>query len=336
MRVPGAWVGVDVLTTRLRREARIARDGADSRLSRSDIMVHSAAGERVARVLTRCASMLGFDVEGERLWADMVADLFDGPYDDRTADDAKMALRAHWVKAPDGMPVGLVLWLAPGPVLPRPVYNSWILDLDAVTTSSAGDDLAMLGTDRQAGEPRPIRDLLRFANADDVPRFLALYWDAATGTKGLAAEAIWSIHPPGAPGWVHFWSAAHPGIGPTERSVYGMSLQLVRRPEPVVATLRHIVQFTRHTLILVDAERRITLHTEGVLREELRDSNIVELLEDLQIARIVSGSQTSVEATVTINDRRYEATAWPLPSVQSKPVQPAAIVLRPVEDGAVS
>ncbi|WP_194837717.1 hypothetical protein [Nocardia sp. XZ_19_369] len=305
-------------------------------MSRSDIVVHSADGERVARVLTRCASTLGFDLEGEQFWAGMVADLFDGPYEDRAADDAGIALRAHWVTAPDGEPIGLVVWLAPGAVTPRPVYNSWILDLDAVTTSSAGDNLAILGTDRKVGEPRPIHDLLRYANADDVPRFLALYWDAATGTQGLAAEAIWSIQPPGAPDWMHFWSAAHAGVGPTERTVYGMSLQLARRPEPVVSTLRHIVQFTRSSLILVDAERRVTLHTEGVLRAELCDSNIANLLDELQIGRIVSGPETSVEAIVTINGRRYQASAWPLPSVQHKPVRPAAIVIRPVDSDSAA
>lgn len=331
MRVPGVWIGCDVIATRLRRETRLQRSGEAHRLRRSDIVVHSAAGQRVARVLTRCANTLGFDIDGERFWAEMVADLFDGPCEDRTADDAGIALRAHWVTAPDGEPVGLIVWLAPGSVPPRPIYNSWILDLDAVTTSSAGDDLAMLGTDRKVGEPRPIRDLLQYANADDVPKFLALYWDAATGTKGLAAEAIWSIQTPGAPDWVHFWSVAHAGVGPTDRSVYGMSLQLASRPEPVVSTLRHIVQFTRSSLILVDAERRVTLHIAGALRAELCDSNIANLLDELQIARIISGPQTSVEAIVTINGRQYEASAWPLPSAQHKPVRPAAIVIRAVE-----
>jgi hypothetical protein len=38
---------------------------------------------------------------------------------------------------------------------------------------------------------------------------------------------------------------------------------------------------------------------------------------------------------VSIAGREYDATAWPLPSVQQKPVRPAAIVIQAPADDIV-
>ncbi|MGW5569759.1 hypothetical protein ACWEVD_01045 [Nocardia thailandica] len=332
MRLAQTWIGVDVIATRYRGR----------------IVVHSSGGQRSNAVLKRIAPQLGLDRDGEALLTNMInaelAPIFeawDSPdYDplalglsDQARTEGNLEWRTHWVPAPDGQPVGLIVWLAEGPVPAPPVYNSWILDLDAVTTQSGGDNIALIGTDRQVGEPRPIRDLLQWVNAIDAAGFLGLYWDAATAPKGTVAEAPWSVKPPGATDWVHFWSAAHAGLGPTDRTVYGMSVQLTER-SGIDITLRQIAQFGRNTLILFDSDQLFVVHAAGALRDALGDENIADLVGQVHHRDLGTGS---VELVVTIDGHRYEASAWHLPSVQRKPGRPAAIALRPLDDdGAVA
>ncbi|MGW6728772.1 hypothetical protein ACWF9G_22970 [Nocardia sp. NPDC055029] len=304
--------------------------------------MHSAAGTRVARLLNR-SDELKIDFTGERLLTGMieaelapVLEAMDRPdYDpaqlrlvDLTATDQGLEFRTHWVCAPDGQPVGLIVWLAPGPVTPRPTYNSWILDVDAVTTQSGGDDLAIIGDGRKPGQPRPIRDLLRYVNADDAPNFLGLYWDSRTGEKGLLAEAMWSIHPPGAPDWVHFWSSAVAGGGPATGTVYGLSVRMPHRE--LNATMGNMVD-PLSTLVLVDAHERFTLHTAGALRDDLSDHHITDVLDQVQRTPVQG---PAMQLAVTINERDYHARVWALPSSQKgRPMKPTAILLRPAVYG---
>ncbi|MBF6476361.1 MULTISPECIES: hypothetical protein [Nocardia] len=355
MRLARTWIGVDITGTRARGD-----------VSNGKIVIHSAMGRRQNRLIRRwtdrvneeqkrATGTVAIDDEGRNLLTGLIADqlapvfahLDNGtsPGDlelvDRADTLGDLHWRAHWITAPDSYPVGLIVWLAPGPVPARPIYNSWILDLEAMTTSSAGDDLSILGTDRKIGEPRPIRDLLAYANAGDVPNFLALYWDASTAPKGTLAEAMWSIKTPSAANWVHFLSSAHSGIGPTDTTVYGLTAQLPARPEGLDLTLRQTTRFSGTSLILIDAERQVVLHASGVLRDELDTQRIGELIEQTHLTQWLDGSSSTAtdttwfEGKVSIAGREYDATAWPLPSVQQKPVRPAAIVIQAPADDIV-
>ncbi|MFB7837845.1 hypothetical protein ACWIGW_44555 [Nocardia brasiliensis] len=356
MRLIRTWIGVDVTATRIRGD-----------ISSGKIVIHSALGRRQNRLIRRWTDRVNeeelragrdvaIDDEGRNLLAGLIADQLApvfaqldnhvGPGDLEFADRADalggLQWRAHWIVAPDGYPVGLVVWLAPGPVADRPVYNSWIMDLDAVTTRSGGDDLSIIGTDRRPGEARPIRDLLAHANAADVNGFLALYWDASTAPKGTLAETMWSIKTPSATTWVHFLSTAYSGIGPSEATVYGLSAQLPTRPEGLDLTLRQMTRVPETSLVLIDAERQVVLHAAGALRDELDALRIAELIEQTQLSRWLDGSSSATtdspwfEGMVSIAGRDYYATAWPLPSVQQKPVRPAAIMLQPHHDNAMA
>ncbi|MFI7524492.1 hypothetical protein [Nocardia salmonicida] len=296
---------------------------------------------RVARLLRR-SNELDIDYDGEKLLTGLIYDCLDPVYkamdspdydptkltlEDRESTEQGIEFRTHWVAAPDGQPVGLIVWLAPGPVAARPVYNSWILDHSEFTTVSAGDNLSIIGDGRVQGQPRPIRDLLRYANAEDAANFLALVWDLRTGDEGLLGEAMWSIYPPGAQNWVHFFSSANVGCCPHTDSVYGMSVQMpCREFDPTMGAM----VAPNSTLVLVDPDRRITIHATGDLREELRDHHITTVL-DLTLGR-TTGHEMSVDAVVTINGRDYHARVWVLPSIQRRPIKPTAILLRPASD----
>lgn len=356
MRLVRTWIGVDVTATRIRGD-----------ISSGKIVIHSAMGRRQNRLLRRWtdrvneeelrgAGTVAIDDEGRNLLAGLISDQLapvfaqldnhispgDLEYVDRADALGDLQWRAHWIAAPDGYPVGLVVWLAPGPVTERPVYNSWIMDLEAVATRSAGDDLSIIGTDRKVGEPRPIRDLLAFANAADVNNFLALYWDASTAPKGTLAEAMWSIKTPSATDWIHFLSSAYSGIGPTETTVYGLSAQLPARPEGLDLTLRQMTRFHGTSLVLIDAERQVVLHAAGALRDELDAHRIADLIEQTHLTQWLDGSSSTAtdspwfEGKVSIAGADYYATAWPLPSVQHKPVRPAAIMIQPHHDNAMA
>lgn len=347
MRLVRTWIGVDIIATRVRGD-----------IGRGKIVVHSAMGRRQNRVLGRWASKINenagqllVDLEGEQLLAGVLKDRLEPVFarlDEPGFDPSNLVLvdeserkgdiewRSHWVTAPDGFPVAYVVWLAPGPIEPRPVYNSWVLDLDEVTTRSAGDDLSIIGSDRKVGEARPIYDLLQWANAADAPNFLGLYWDACTAPKGTISDAQWSIRPPDAAEWVHFLSTAHAGIGPTDRSVYGLSVRLPARPGGLDLSLRQLSVFSNSSLILVDADRQFVLHSSGAVRDELGDQRIAELVGEAHLAECIAGWDQAggLEATVTVNGRDYDVMTLPLPSVQSKPVRPAAILVRSVRDRA--
>ncbi|WP_378733338.1 hypothetical protein [Nocardia brasiliensis] len=314
MQLPRCWIGIDVVGTHLQGE----------------IVVHSVAGRRAARPLRRIAYEIGLKSRGaEQLFKGVVTDLLGRPATDHTATEAGLECRSHWIKAPDGTPLGLIVWLAEPPPLPPPVYNAWILDLDRVTTRSSGDDLSLIGDGRKAGEERPIRDLLCRVNPDDAPAFLSLYYDALTGEKGLLAEAMWSVRAPTEDQWIHFWSAAHVGgIGTPDdsgRSLYGLTMRLDSRE--LDTRLGTVVAFTNSTLLMVDADHRVPLATTGELAP--MDAVLIgQVLDQIDLDQVIASRDNAIERDIWLTGRPYRAKAFRLPTAQKRPVHPVAIVLR--------
>jgi hypothetical protein len=318
MQLPRCWFGVDIIATLLRR---------------NEIFIHSANGQRVNRPLRRVASRLGFDRRGEHLFTGVVKDVLAGPDVDCIRSEGGLECHTHWIKAPDGTAVGLVIWLATPPVEPRPVYNSWILDLQEVATRSGGDNLSLIGTDRLPGENRPIRDLLRHMNPDDAGEFLTLHYDATTGPEGTIAEASWSVRP--ADHWVHFWSTAN-AVGAADssrRTVYGLTTQLsYRQLDTRMGTL---VRYTGATLLMVDVHNMVTVTTSGELTSVLDDDRILaQVIDQIDPDRIPATSGTAVEQVITIEAERFAATAFAVTSTQKRPNIPIALLLVPIGDAA--
>ncbi|MCU1641490.1 MAG: hypothetical protein JWN03_1765 [Nocardia sp.] len=270
---------------------------------------------------------LGFNKEGRVLFEQLVQEvLASGRHKDRQSTAGSLEFRTHWVLTPDDVPVGLVVWLGPGPVPPRPAYNSWIMDLDTVETSSAGDDLASIGDGRRVGEYRPIRDLLKFMNPDDVQAFLSLYYDARTGPKGTRAEAYWSVLPAGTDHFTHFWSSAMVVESGT-RFVHGITVKLAHREYTPQSTRGMIIG--GGTLVIVDPGTRVPVTVWGKLTDMLSDDCVVaELLSQLDIDRISTDASALIEDTVTLGGAgRYHASAFLMPTSQKRPVHPLAIML---------
>jgi hypothetical protein len=317
MRLPKIWIGVDVLGTQLK----------------GTIVMNSAGGQRMPGRFRKEGKNLGFDRDGEALWTELVTRELEANHgrEDKTLSTGGVEFHTHWIIAPDQTPVGLVVWLAEGPVAPRPVYNSWILDLERVTTRSGGDDLASIGDGRQVGEERPIRDLLRWTNPSDAPRFLALYYDALTGDESTVAEARWSVRPNDIGPWTHFWSAARVRFpDDSGRTVYGLTMKLSDRTDldRSLGTYRRI---TGATMLIIDAERRVPISNTGPLAP-LTEEQIRYVLEQVDLALILDAADE--EQVIWLGDTKYLVSGFPLPTVQRRPVTPAAIILVPAQQTA--
>ncbi|MFJ4654088.1 hypothetical protein ACIP5Y_22715 [Nocardia sp. NPDC088792] len=317
MRFPKTWICVDVLATRL---------------ARGDIVLHSAGGLRVAKKLRREGMALGFNLDARVLFEGLVEDaLASGVHADRESTRDGIEYRAHWMLTPDQVPVGLVVWLGPGPVPPRPTYNTWILDIEAVATASAGDDLSSIGDGRAVGEYRPIRDLLQFMNPDDVQEFLSLYYAARTGPKGTRAEAYWSLLPTGAAGFTHFWSSAMV-VEPDATHVHGLTVKLPSRDYLSQSTRAMITAGS--TLVIVDPGTRVTVTVWGKLRAMFADDRVVrDLLGQLDLDAISAARSALIGTTVTLAGAVFHASAFLMPTEGRKPVRPLAVMLY-AADGA--
>ncbi|MGV9678858.1 hypothetical protein ACWDSJ_26550 [Nocardia sp. NPDC003482] len=314
MQLPRCWFGVDVLAS----------------LSREKVIIHSADGQRVARPLRRVANRLGFDRQGEELFGAVVQDVLAGPPVDAVRSEGGLCCHTHWVTAPDGMAVGLVIWLAAPPVGVRPVYNSWILDVHKAATRSGGDDLSLIGTDRRVGEERAIRDLLRHMNPEDAGEFVSLHYDAQTGKEGTFAEAFWSVRPDDR--WVHFWSTAFL-LGTAEErgsTVYGLTAQL--RDRRIDTRLGTLVRYTNATLLMVDARTRVAITATGDLAPEFEDERLLnQVLQQIDTDRVLAAAPDStVEQTVSVDGERFRAAVFSVTSAQKESGAPVGVLLVPL------
>lgn len=323
MQLPRRWFSVDVIATLLHEQ----------------IVIHSSDGHRVARPLRRVASQLGFDRQGEALFTGVVNDLLAGPQVDHVRADGGIECHTHWIEAPDGQAVGLVVWIAAPPTTPRPDYNSWILDLRKVATRSGGDNLGIIGDGRQAGEERAIRHLLRNMIPDDAGEFLALYYGAQDGKEGRLTEATWSVRRPDDPTrWVHFWSTttALGAHGGDNRTVYGLTAQL--RHREMDTRMGTLVQYTHSTLLMVDARTGFTVTTTGELAPAFdSDEQLLRrVIEQIDLHRVAPAAahETVVEQTISIDGDRYNVASFAVPNPRQTADAPVAILLVPANSKA--
>ncbi|WP_345496840.1 hypothetical protein [Nocardia callitridis] len=310
MDLPNRWICIDVLATQLHGE----------------IIVHSVDTERVARPLRRIArkSWCRFDFRGENLFTEVATDVLRrAEHVDHVATEGGFECRTHWIVAPDSTAVGLLIWLAPAPVTAMPVFNAWVLDLETITTRSNGDGLDLIGDGRRAGEERPLRDLLTGINPDDTAGFLSLSYDALTAQTGTLAESVWSIKPHRE--WVHFWSAARVGVIDTSRrTVHGLTLRLPHRELDL--NLGRLVDIAQGTVLIVDVDRRAPLATGGMLAP-LSTAQIDTILDQIDFAPVVAAPMDTAVTQITFAGSTFRASSFALPTVQNRPVHPAAVVL---------
>ncbi|MFI5779787.1 hypothetical protein [Nocardia sp. NPDC051570] len=288
----------------------------------------------MARRLRRVAPTLGFDYQGENLFRGVVTDIMrDGPGIDGARTAGGIECRTHWVTAFDGTAVGLVVWLAPGPVTPRPVYNSWTIDLARLITAGGGDNLTLYGVKRQVGEYKPFPALLKNMNPDDAPNFTAMVHNLGHEREGVICDTAWSVRPERS--WTHLWSSATtlgaPGPG---RTVYGLTTQLPRRD--LDTRLGTLVSYTDATLVMVDVAHRVVMNASGDLADALLadEPRLKHVLTQIDLEALIGAASTNpvVEQTISIEGSLFRAALFALPAGPVGPGSVIAILLVPASD----
>ncbi|MFC9897632.1 hypothetical protein ACFVMC_28415 [Nocardia sp. NPDC127579] len=313
MALPAMWIAVDLIGTELS----------------DDVFVHSAGGDRVARPLRRCAPKLGFDRAGEALFRAVVAASARGAEIPRVDG---VVVETHRIDAADGTPVGLVVWLSPQRPDPRPTYNAWVLDMTAMTTRTSGDDPAMIGDGRQAGEERHVQYLFTWLNPEDAWSMVGGYYDALTGDDGLLIQSYWSLRPEGAD-WVHMWSSCRLRVDASgQRTLYGLTLKIATRE--IEANIASLIRYSRATLLLVEANNKIPITTVGRLAP-LGEARIGQILDQVDLDQLANPqSPEAAEQPIQIDGAPFLASTFALHSAREKHGDPVAIILLVQGDSA--
>lgn len=312
MAIQGMWLAVDIIGTR----------------HTGEVFIHSAAGERVARRLKRCASELGFDRAGEAVVRAVVEATLDG----RSIPAVEgLNVETHQIDAADGTPVGLILWVGSRKPNPRPTYNAWVLDMTAKTTRTSGDDPGMIGDGRQAGEERHVQHLFTWLNPEDAFSMVGGYYDALTGDDGDLIQSYWSLRP-GGDEYVHMWSSCRLRVTNegNQRHLYGLTLKIEHRE--LEANISSLIRFSNATLLLVEARDKIPLTTIGRLAP-LGEDRITQVMEQVNLDELTrTDGQTPSDQKLEINGERFIASTFALHSAREKHGDPVAIILLVEED----
>lgn len=315
MTIQGMWLAVDIIGTRLG----------------GDVFIHSAAEARVAKTLRRCANALGLDKRGEAVVRAVIQAALDG----REIPSVEgLFVETRQVDASDGTPVGLIVWVGAQPPTPRPVYNGWVLDMQAMTTRTSGDNVDLYGDVREADEERHVMYLFTYLNPEDVWSLVGGYYDALTGDHGDLVESYWSLQPGGE--WVHFWSSCrlHLADGGATRILHGLTLQLEdRKFESNIASL---IRYSNATLLLVEASHKIPLTTVG-RHAPLGEDRVSQVLSQVDLAALANPeAPRDAEQKLEIDGVRFVASTFALHSSREKHGDPVAIVLLVEEDAVVA
>lgn len=315
MAIQGTWIAVDILGSR----------------QGGDIFIHSAAGARVARPLSRCAKSFGLDKKGEAVVRAVIEASLAGREIPKVEG---LYVETHQVDTSDGTSVGLIVWVGVQPPTPRPVYNGWVLDMQAMTTRTSGDNVDLYGDVREADEERHVMYLFTYLNPEDVWSLVGGYYDALTGDHGDLIESYWSLQPGGQ--WVHFWSSCrlHLADGGDTRLLHGLTLQLEERKfESNIASL---IRYSNATLLLVEASHKIPLTTVG-RHAPLGEGRVSQVLDQIDLDRLANPEVPhDAEQKLTIDGVPFIASTFALKSTREHSGEPVAIVLLVEDDAAAA
>lgn len=306
MALPGRWVAVDIIGTKLSE----------------DVFIHSAGGERVAKPFRRCARQLHFDRIGETAFRAVVYAALAGrelPKIDGLVTDV------YQIDASDGTPVGLIVWMAAKPPTERPTYNAWVLDMTAMTTRTSGDDPSLIGDGRGDGEERHVQYLFMWLHPEDAWSMVGGYYDALTGDDGMLIQSYWSLRPQGI--WVHMWSSCRLRVGVEgNRTLYGLTLKLDHR-DNMENNISSLVRFSAATVLLVEKQKRIPITTVGKLAP-LGEQRIAQVLEQVDLDELtIDPAEEPVEQMIEIDGRPFVAAKFALHSSREQHGDPVAIIL---------
>ncbi|MET4614114.1 hypothetical protein ABIC28_005127 [Rhodococcus sp. PvR044] len=307
MAIEGTWLAVDIIGTRL--------DG--------EPFIHSAGGARIARPLKRCAGLLKLDRVGE----DVVRAVIVAALEGRSIPKVEgIIVETHQIDASDGTPVGLIIWIGGQKPTPRPTYNGWVLDMQAMTTRTSGDNPSLYGDVREAGEEHPVHRLFTFLNPEDVWTLVAGYYDALTGKDGDLIESYWSLKP--GDQWVHCWSSCrlHCADGDDIRLLRGLTLQLPHR-ELFESNFASLIRYTNATLLLVESTHKIPLTSAG-RHAPLGEGQIAQVLDQVDLGVLADpAAGEGLRQNLEIDGVPFTASTFEVRSNRKNHGVPVAIML---------
>ena len=293
----------------MRLEPRwIVLDLADT--GTGDMMVHSIGGRPCERTMRRAikAGELRLDREGALAIVNYA--------NTRACNLPGVHAEHHTVVHPEYGPTAIAIWLHEDPPTERPVLNSWVLDMDALTTVTAGDDVSIIGDGRHEGEQRPVQDLWRWLSPPDATALVMDYKRSIVEPDNAWTGIEWTLHPPGAEP-VHLFSGGRLRVQGSNRLIVGTSVVLDKRTEQPPDLMGPLVAFSGITLAIVNRDAQTALTSVGA------DAPLsYQALHDLV-------SEYDLHATgaleVTLDGTRFDAEVVPLTAADPGP---ATVMLR--------
>lgn len=168
----------------------------------------------------------------------------------------------HVVEHPEYGPTAIAIWLHHSPPTARPVLNSWVLDLEELTTVTAGDDVSLMADGRHPGEHRPIQDLWRFLKPADAATLVSRYQHAIGDPDNTWTGIEWTLALPGSPP-LHMFSGGRLRIKGDRRTIVGTSVVLHERTDVARDLMADLVEFASITLAIVNRQARSAVTTVG-------------------------------------------------------------------------
>jgi hypothetical protein len=275
-----------------------------------DLMVHSIAGVPCQKSLRRAvkSGLLGLDRDGYQAVAEFAQT--------RRYSGSVPHAEHHVVEHPEYGPTAIAIWLHPSPPVERPVLNSWVLDLDELTTVTAGDDVSLMADGRSPGEERPIQDLWKFLKPTDAAALVTRYQQAISDPDNTWESIEWTLTLPDSPP-LHMFSGGRLRIDGDRRVIVGTSIVLQERTQQTRDLVSDLVGFSAITLAIVNRQARTAVTTVGT------DAPLsYEALKTLVTEYDLYATGTF---PVTLDNNAYEAQVVPIADPDDGP---ATVMLR--------
>lgn len=221
-----------------------------------DLMVHSIAGVPCQKSFRRAikSGLLSLDRDGAKAVVDFAST--------RSYNGPVAHAEYHLVEHPEFGPTAIAVWLHSTAPVDRPLLNSWVLQLDELTTVTAGDDVSLMADGRQAGEIRPIQDLWRFLKPTDAATLVKRYQNAIIDPDNTWQGIEWTLTLPDSDP-LHMFSGGRLRVNGDTRTIVGTSVALTERTHGRQDLVTDLVGFAAITLAIVNRQAQSAVTTVG-------------------------------------------------------------------------
>lgn len=275
-----------------------------------DLMIHSIGGVPCQRTLRRAVKfgLLDVDREGIKLLTDFART--------RTCSVPDLIADHHVVEHPEYGSTAIALWLHSEQPTERPVLNSWVLDLDELTTVTAGDDVSVMKDGRREGEQRPVQDLWRWLSTPDATALVLDYKRAMVEPDNTWTGIEWTLNLPDSEP-LHMFSGGRLRLTDGRRTIVGTSIALEERTEEPPDLMGPLVAFSGITLAIVNRDAKSALTAVGA-DAPLSHEALRRLVSEYNLYAIG-------DFEVALDGKLFDAEVVPITSVDTGP---ATVMLR--------